>query len=71
MINILAQSETSRVNRTYVAEVVAGVSTVAELLIQPVRVLAVQLERLAAVQAEAVRRRGDSVRPHVSRYAGL
>lgn len=69
--NILPQSETTSVNRTHVTEVVAGESPVAKLAIQAVQVLTVQLKRLAAVQAEAVCRRGDGVLLQVSNFAGL
>ena len=46
---------------THVAEVVPGVFPLAELAVQPVQVGAEQLELLAAVETELVRRRGDVV----------
>ena len=46
---------------THVAEVVPGVFPLAELAIQPVQVGAEQLELLAAVKTELVRRWGDIV----------
>lgn len=45
----------------YVAEVVSGVGPLAQLVAQPLQVSAVQLDHLAALEAELVHRGGEGV----------